>query len=116
MTDAQQFEAFMRNYQNMVFSTAMRLTANAAEAEDIAQEVFLKAYQRFGELQHSPTAGGWLKTVATNLSLNHLSRYRARWSFFSELFTGGGEDEEKAAEFVAPENLEEDPARTDRRE
>jgi len=74
MTDAQQFEVFMQNYQNMVFSTAMRLTANQAEAEDISQEVFLKAYERFNELKTSPTAGGWLKTVATNLSLNHLTR------------------------------------------
>ena len=32
-----------------------------------------------------PTAPGWLKTVTTNLCLNHLSRYRARWQFFSEL-------------------------------
>ena len=76
----------MRDYQNMVFSTAMRLVANQAEAEDIAQEVFLKAYERFGDLRESPTAGGWLKTVATNMSLNHLARYRSRWSFFSELF------------------------------
>ena|SRR5213593_4911680 len=113
MTDAQQFEAFMRNYQNMVFSTAMRLTANAAEAEDISQEVFLKAYERFGELQHSPTAGGWLRTVATNMSLNHLSRYRSRWRFFSELFTGGGEDDEREVEFPSSETVEEDLARSD---
>src|ERR1035438_1845072 len=91
MTDAQQFEAFMRNYQNMVFSTAMRLLTNQSEAEDVTQEVFLRAYERFGELQGSPTVGGWLKTVATNLCLNHLSRYRSRWTFFSELFTGDSE-------------------------
>ncbi len=107
----------MQNYQNMVFSTAMRLVANEAEAEDIAQEVFLKAYERFAELKTSPTAGGWLKTVARNMSLNHLSRYRARWSFFSELFGGrGGEDEEREPDFPAPQNLEEDMARADRRE
>ena len=93
MTDARQFETFMRNYQNMVFSTAMRLLSNTAEAEDVTQEVFLRAYERFGELQGSPTAGGWLKTVATNLSLNHLSRYRSRWSLFSELLRIGDADE-----------------------
>ena len=32
----------------------------------------------------SETAGGWLKTVATNLSLNYLTRYRKRWRLFSE--------------------------------
>lgn len=114
MTKAQQFEEFMRNYQNMVFSTAMRLLANTAEAEDISQEVFLKAYERFDELSQSPTAGGWLKTVATNLSLNHLSRYRSRWTFFSDLFTGGGENEEpREIEFAAPGNIDEDLARAD---
>jgi RNA polymerase sigma-70 factor (ECF subfamily) len=114
MTDAQQFEAFMRNYQNMVFSTAMRLVANQSEAEDISQEVFLKAYERFAELSASPTVGGWLKTVATNMSLNHLSRYRARWSFFSEMFHRSGEDEEHEIEFEAPENVAEDLAQADR--
>ena len=85
MTDAQQFEAFLHAYQDLVFSTAMRLLANRAEAEDVAQEVFLKAYQRFGELRESQTAGGWLRTVATNLSLNHLTRYRSRWKLFTDL-------------------------------
>jgi RNA polymerase sigma-70 factor (ECF subfamily) len=101
MTDAQQFEGFLRNYQNMVFSTAMRLLANQADAEDITQEVFLRAYERFADLRDSPTAGGWLKTVATNLSLNHLSRYRARWSFFSELFGGNETDDERELPFPA---------------
>jgi RNA polymerase sigma-70 factor, ECF subfamily len=114
MTEAQQFEAFMQNYQNMVFSTAMRLLANPAEAEDISQEVFLKAYERFHELRESPTVGGWLKTVATNMSLNHLSRYRARWSFFSDMFSGGGEDDEKEVEFAAPGDTAEDLERSDR--
>jgi RNA polymerase sigma-70 factor, ECF subfamily len=80
-----EFTAFMHAYQDMVFSTAARLLGNDAQAEDIAQEVFIKAYERFEELRSSPTAGGWLKTVATNMTLNHLSRYRARWRFFSEL-------------------------------
>jgi RNA polymerase sigma-70 factor, ECF subfamily len=114
MTDPQPFEAFMRNYQNMVFSTAMRLLANQTEAEDISQEVFLKAYERFDQLSASPTAGGWLKTVATNLSLNHLTRYRSRWSFFSELSRGAEDDEERELPFAAPENLEEELARADR--
>ena len=116
MTNAQQFETFMRNYQNMVFSTAMRLLANHTDAEDVAQEVFLRAYERFDQLRGSPTAGGWLKTVATNLSLNHLSRYRSRWSFFSELFGSGREEnEEHEMEFPAAESARETPDQADRR-
>jgi RNA polymerase sigma-70 factor (ECF subfamily) len=116
MTDAAQFEAFMRNYQNMVFSTAMRLVANQSEAEDISQEVFLKAYERFAELRDSPTAGGWLKTVARNLSLNHLSRYRARWSFFSEMFSRHADEDETEIDFPAAVDVEADVAAADRHE
>jgi len=79
-----EFTKFMRAYQDMVFSTAARLAQNDAQAEDISQEVFVKAYEHFDHLRGSETAGGWLKTVATNLSLNYLSRYRKRWRFFSE--------------------------------
>jgi RNA polymerase sigma-70 factor, ECF subfamily len=78
-TDAARFEAFVREYQDMVFATAVRLLGHAAEAEDVAQTVFLRAFERFAEIGSSPTAAGWLKAVATNLCLNHLSRYRRRW-------------------------------------
>jgi RNA polymerase sigma-70 factor, ECF subfamily len=106
MDDTQAFEAFMRDYQNMVFSTAMRLVANAAEAEDIAQETFLKAYAHFAGLRESPSAGGWLKTVATNLSLNHLARYRSRWSFFSELFAPSDTAEETEPNFATDDDFD----------
>jgi RNA polymerase sigma-70 factor, ECF subfamily len=83
--DAGRFEAFVREYQDMVFATAVRLLGQPTEAEDVAQSVFLRAFERFGEIETSETAAGWLKTVTRNLCLNHLARYRARWQFFSEL-------------------------------
>ena len=98
MTEVEPFEQFMRDYQNMVFSTAARLLVNEAEAKDVSQEVFLKAYERFAELQYSPTVGGWLRKVTTNLCLNHLSRYRNRWRFFSEMFRGDEGDDENSFE------------------
>lgn len=115
MSDTDQFEAFMKAYQNMVFSTAVRLLGNSAEAEDIAQEVFVKAHERFAELSSSPTAGGWLKTVARNLSLNHLSRYRSRWRFFSEMFAPR-DDEEVEIDFAAPDTMNPELDRADQRE
>jgi RNA polymerase sigma-70 factor (ECF subfamily) len=95
----------MRKYQDMVFTTSARLVRNDAQAEDISQEVFIKAHEHFDMLATSPSAGGWLKTVATNLSINHLQRYRKRWKFFSEF--GGGSDEGDAppVEFAAPDTF-----------
>ncbi len=93
MTNAETFEAFVRRYQDMVFATAVRLLGNPADAEDAAQTVFLRAFERFAQLDGSPTAGGWLKTTTRNVCLNHLSRYRSRWRFFSELDGDGASGE-----------------------
>lgn len=102
----------MRAYQDMVFSTIVRITSSDAQAEDLAQEVFLKAYVHFTALRTSPTAGGWLKTVARNLALNHVMRYRRRWRLFSELArTDDGEEElplQLAAESNAAARLHEE--------
>ena len=89
MTDAERFEAFVREYQDMVFATAVRLLGREDEAEDVSQTVFLRAFERFEAIGSSPAAPGWLKTVATNLCLNHLSRYSSRWQLFSELDEAG---------------------------
>ena len=98
MTDADQFETFVRRYQDMVYGTAVRLLGNPTEAEDVAQTVFLKAFQRFEQIGTSPAAPGWLKTVTRNACLNHLSRYRARWRFFSELDRSDKQDAEVSYE------------------
>ena len=84
MTDATAFEAFVRKYQDLVFSTAVRLLGDESEAQDVSQTVFLKSFERFEQLAANPSAGGWLRTVTTNLCLNHLSRFRARWRLFSQ--------------------------------
>ena len=57
MTDADQFEAFVRSYQDMVYAVAVRLLGNPAEAEDVAQTVFLKAFQRFRRDRPEPVRG-----------------------------------------------------------
>ena len=85
MSDVDRFEAFVHRFQDMVFATAIRLLGRPADAEDVAQTVFLRAFERFDQIGDSPAAPGWLKTVTTNLCLNHLSRHRSRWRLFSEL-------------------------------
>jgi RNA polymerase sigma-70 factor, ECF subfamily len=102
MTDVSLFEAFVRRYQDMVYGTAIRLLGSPAEAEDAAQSVFLKAFQRFDEVGASPAAAGWLKTTTRNECLNHLSRYRARWQFFSELTRPDRSEGDYADSLVSP--------------
>jgi RNA polymerase sigma-70 factor (ECF subfamily) len=116
MSDPVQFENFVLAYQDMVFSTALRLLGNQAEAEDAAQEAFLRAWNHWPELAGSNTAGGWLKTVTRNLCLNHLERYRARWKMFSDLQREDDEGETRELDFAAPDTLEQTLLTGDQRE
>ena len=111
--DAARFEGFVREFQDMVFAVAVRLLGNVAEAEDVAQTVFLRAFEHFKEVGASPAAGGWLKAVATNLCLNHLSRYRARWQSLGEHEGEGGIEAAARATGASPLEAAE---RTDRAE
>jgi len=106
----------MRNYQDMVYSTAVRLVNNEAQAEDIAQEVFLKAYQQFDMLRDSPAVGGWLKTVATNLSINYMQRDKKRWRNFSDFARDDSESGSTEINFASPDHLVPGNESADRRE
>ncbi len=101
--EAAAFEAFVREYQHMVYAVAVRLLANEAEAEDVAQTVFMRAFERFAELQGEATVPGWLKTVTTHLCLNHLERHRARWRLFSELGAADAPAFDVASDAPGPE-------------
>ena len=94
----------------MVFATAVRLLGNVTDAEDAAQTVFLRAFQRYAQLAVSPAAGGWLKTTTRNVCFNHLSRYRARWTFFSEMDTADGAAFENTLESQVSRALESETA------
>jgi RNA polymerase sigma-70 factor (ECF subfamily) len=106
----------MRTYQNMVFSTAARLSGNDAQAEDIAQEVFLRAHKRFDELRDNPRAAGWLKTVATNLTFTHLARYRKRWVFFSQMQSADEGDDDPVLDFADDASVVEEVRADERHE
>jgi RNA polymerase sigma-70 factor (ECF subfamily) len=106
MRDDSTFEAFIFEHQDMVYTTALRLLRNESDAQDIAQEVFLRAYRDFEMLRANDSAGAWLRTVARNLSLNQLTRYRSRWKLFTDFFHSEDSD-------VEPDFLIQTPADTE---
>ena len=76
--DDSSFELLLRKYRTPVVNFLYRMVRDAAAAEDLAQEVFLRVYRARG--QYLPTAKftTWMFRIATNLALNALrdGRYR----------------------------------------
>jgi RNA polymerase sigma-70 factor, ECF subfamily len=61
-----------------LYRYALVLTRNRAEAEDLAQETYLRAYKAKGRLKHFGNVKGWLFTILRNIWFNELRRRRTR--------------------------------------
>lgn len=70
--DTQAFGELVRRYQATVFNVCYRLLAERREAEDLAQEAFIRAYQRLDTYDVERPFGPWVRRVAMNLCLNRL--------------------------------------------
>ncbi len=66
------FEELVRAYQHRVFGVAIRMLGNAAEAEEIAQEVFLRVHRSVGEFRGEAKLSTWLYSITSRLCLNRL--------------------------------------------
>src|SRR5262245_40198507 len=60
-------------YQPRVFGVALRMLGNRAEAEDLAQEVFLRVHRSIGEFRGEAKLSTWLYAIASRLCLNRLT-------------------------------------------
>ncbi len=70
--DREAYGELMRHHQQAVFNVAYRLIGDAREAEDAAQETFIRAYRFFERYDLDRPLGPWLKRIAVNVSLNRL--------------------------------------------
>jgi RNA polymerase sigma-70 factor (ECF subfamily) len=76
--DTEAFEALVRKYQGWVFTLTYRMLGDRADAEEVAQEIFLKAYRGLGRFKGDARFSTWLYRIATNHCLNHLESRRRR--------------------------------------
>jgi len=66
--------SLLSRYQDVAYTTALRLLANTSDAEDITQESLVRAFTHFSELQEHASFSAWLRRITVNLSLNALRR------------------------------------------
>jgi RNA polymerase sigma-70 factor (ECF subfamily) len=72
------FEQLVDEHQSMVFSLALRMTADRGLAEEIAQDVFLELDRYLGKMESAEHTRFWLRRVAINRSTDAMRRRRAR--------------------------------------
>jgi RNA polymerase sigma-70 factor (ECF subfamily) len=76
--DPAAFEAIYRAHAGSLYSVACRMLGNAADAEDLLQEIFLAAHRKLESFRGESALGTWLYRLATNLCLDHLRSRAAR--------------------------------------
>jgi RNA polymerase sigma-70 factor (ECF subfamily) len=71
------FAELLARYQRPVLNFVYRMLGDAADAEDVAQEVFVRAYQHWSEFDPRRKVSTWLFALARNAAIDRL-RYRQR--------------------------------------
>ena len=75
MADQAQFAELAMPYMSALYSAALRMTRNPADAEDLVQETYLRAYRGFGGFREGTNLKAWLYKILTNTFIN---TYRAK--------------------------------------
>src|SRR5205807_2854829 len=75
MADPATFEAQAMEFMPSLYTAALRMTRNPADAEDLVQETYLKAYRGFGGFEQGTNLKAWLYRILTNTYINS---YRAK--------------------------------------
>ncbi len=75
---AQAFEILVERYQNKVFGLSLRMMGNREEAEDQAQEIFVKVYRSLARFEGRSRFSTWLYRIAVNACLDAIEKRRRR--------------------------------------
>lgn len=89
MADQATFSDDAMQYAGQLYSAAMRMTRNPADAEDLVQETFLKAYRAYDSFQAGTNLKAWLYRILTNTFIN---KYRKDARRPNEVDLGAVED------------------------
>ncbi len=68
------FGQLVERYERAVYNTALRRLGNHAEAQELAQEVFVQALRKLPQLREPAAFGGWLRAITTRMAINRVTR------------------------------------------
>jgi len=93
--DAEAFQALYEKHKRRVYSLCLRMTANTAEAEDLAQEAFLQLFRKIGTFRGESAFSTWLHRLSVNVVLMHLRKKNLPVVSLEETTQGTEEDSPK---------------------
>lgn len=76
--DRQAYALLVEEYKNPIYNLTYRMTHNLQDAEDLAQETFLRAYRELHRYDTKKRFFTWLYTISLNLIRNHLKKTNLR--------------------------------------
>lgn len=85
--DREAFDRLAQRYQGLVYSIVLRRVRNHAEALEVSQEVFIRAWRKLDQLREPERFPAWLKQVAVRMSINHVLRRKAETALDSGEFS-----------------------------
>ncbi|MHB1295681.1 MAG: sigma-70 family RNA polymerase sigma factor [Anaerolineae bacterium] len=83
--DQQAFARLVDAYQTPIYNLAYRMLGNPTEAEDAAQETFLRAYTRLETYDPSRKFSSWILSIASHHCVDRLRRRRGNWVSMEEI-------------------------------
>lgn len=92
------FEELLLKYQDRIYNLCRHMLGNSSDAEDAAQDTFIKAHQKLKDFKPEASLYTWLYRIAVNTCLDYKKR-----PFFESLFMKSDEGEEYIAEAVSKE-------------
>jgi RNA polymerase sigma-70 factor (ECF subfamily) len=93
--DETAFQVLYEKHKRRVYSLCLRMTANTAEAEDLAQEAFLQLYRKIATFRGESAFSTWLHRLAVNVVLMHLRKKSLPVVSLEETTQGTDEDSPK---------------------
>jgi RNA polymerase sigma factor (sigma-70 family) len=74
--DQQAYAALVNRYQNYVFTLALRFTKNREDAEEVSQDIFIKAYRALADFRGASKFSTWLYTIVNTTCITFLRKKR----------------------------------------
>jgi RNA polymerase sigma-70 factor (ECF subfamily) len=74
--DQQAYASLVNRYQNYVFTLALRFTKNREDAEEVSQDIFIKAYRALADFRGTSKFSTWLYTIVNNTCITFLRKKR----------------------------------------